>query len=177
MNAAQRLFLERGVAPTTIEQITAAADVAKGTFYLYFPSKEAICAALGDRFGQQLRARIEAAVGQAAPGNWAGKLRAWAAAASAEYLNSIELHDILFYAQPPTREGLVDNVVIDHLAGLLREGAAAGAWTLEDPRLTAVFLFSGLHAAVDDAYLHEGVDRNVLASQLGAIYLRSVGLA
>ena len=39
MNAAQRLFLEQGVATTTIEQITMGADVAKGTFYLHFSSK------------------------------------------------------------------------------------------------------------------------------------------
>jgi AcrR family transcriptional regulator len=36
MDSALRLFLEQGVAPTTIEQITAGASVAKGTFYLHF---------------------------------------------------------------------------------------------------------------------------------------------
>src|ERR1035438_2043651 len=40
MNAAERLFLSEGVAATTIEQITSAAAVAKGTFYLYFSSKD-----------------------------------------------------------------------------------------------------------------------------------------
>ncbi len=38
MNAALTLFLANGVAPTTIEQITAGADVAKGTFYLHVAS-------------------------------------------------------------------------------------------------------------------------------------------
>jgi AcrR family transcriptional regulator len=176
MNAAQRLFLERGVGPTTIEQITSAADVAKGTFYLYFSSKEQICAALGDRFGRQLLEKIEAAVARLQPGDWRGKLAAWTAAAAEGYLDSIELHDILFYAQPPTREGLVDNVVIDHLAELLRGGVEAGAWTIDDARFAAVFLFSGLHAAVDDAYLREKrVDRGRLAERLEGLCLRAVG--
>jgi len=62
MDAAERLFLEQGVAPTTIEQITDGAGVAKGTFYLYFSSKEDILVALGDRFGAQHLATIKTAL-------------------------------------------------------------------------------------------------------------------
>ena len=38
--AANRLFLERGVAATTVDAICSAADISKGTFYLYFHRKE-----------------------------------------------------------------------------------------------------------------------------------------
>ncbi len=41
---ALRLFSERGVSATTVEDITEAADVGKGTFFNYFPSKEHILA-------------------------------------------------------------------------------------------------------------------------------------
>jgi len=44
IRAALRLFSERGVTATTIEDITNAADVGKGTFFNYFPSKEQIIA-------------------------------------------------------------------------------------------------------------------------------------
>jgi hypothetical protein len=53
------------------------------------------------------------------------------------------------------RDGLVDNIVIDHLAALLEAGVNAKAWSLDDAHFTAVFLFSGLHAVVDDAYINE----------------------
>jgi len=46
--AALALFAERGFAGTTIEQITEKADVGKGTFFNYFPSKEHIFLALGE---------------------------------------------------------------------------------------------------------------------------------
>ena len=156
MSAAERLFLSEGVAATTIEQITSAADVAKGTFYLYFSSKDDVLAALADRFGQKLLEKIKTAVTKEPAENWNGKLETWAAACVAGYLDSIQLHDILFYgSRPAKRDGLVDNIVIDHLAALLEAGVNAKAWSLDDPHFTAVFIFSGLHAVVDDAYLKE----------------------
>ena len=47
--AAMRLFERKGVFDTTVEEITESADVAKGTFFNYFPSKEAILSKLADR--------------------------------------------------------------------------------------------------------------------------------
>ncbi len=42
--AALKLFSERGLATTTVDEIVAVADVAKGTFFNYFRSKEEIFA-------------------------------------------------------------------------------------------------------------------------------------
>ena len=178
MDAAEKLFLEQGVAPTTVEQITDGAGVAKGTFYLYFSSKEDILSALGDRFGAQQLARIKTALAEVAAENWKAKLIAWASACLNGYLDSMQLHDVLFYGfRPPTREGLVRNTVIDHLAELLRDGVSAGAWTIEDPGLTAVFFFSGLHAVVDDAHLKEKrVHRALLTRKTEELILRATGL-
>jgi AcrR family transcriptional regulator len=178
MNAAQRLFLEQGVGPATIEQITSRADVAKGTFYLYFSSKDDILAALRERFAQELLASIEAAIEARPKEDWKGKLATWARSGVAGYLDSMRLHDIVFYeSRPPTRQGLVDNIIIDHLSGLLRDGVDAGAWSIDDPRFTAVFLFSGLHGVVDDACTRQKrVKRRRLARRLEQLCFRSVGL-
>ena len=178
MNAAQRLFLAQGVGPTTIQQITAGAAVAKGTFYLYFKSKEDVRAALGERFAQKHLAGVRHAIAARRDDDWKGKLATWAEACAAGYLDAIRLHDILFYeSRAPTREGLVDNIVIDHLEALLQGGIAAGAWTLDDPRFTAVFLFSGLHGIVDDAYAKEKrIARGPLVAKLQAACLRAAGL-
>ncbi len=178
MDAAQRLFLKQGVGSTTIDHITSGADVAKGTFYLHFPSKEDLLVALGERFAEKHLARITAAITAKSEDDWTGKLAAWAEASAAFYLDSVELHDMLFYeSRSPTRQGLVYNVIIDHLSLLLKAGADGGAWSIDEPRFTAVFLFSGMHGVVDDACLKERrTARSRLVRRLQRICFRAVGL-
>lgn len=176
MDAAQRLFLRHGVGATSVEQITDAAGVAKGTFYLYFSSKDDIRAALGERFARQLLARIEAAIADAPSGDWPGKLDAWARGALMAYLDAIRLHDVLFYeAHPPSRAGATDNIIVDHLTALLRAGKAAGAWSAPDPRVAALFLFSGLHGVVDGARDAKArADRPALSRMVARLCFRAV---
>lgn len=53
-NVALALFLERGFEATTIDEIAAAADVSKRSFFDYFPAKEDVVSAWQDRFGERL---------------------------------------------------------------------------------------------------------------------------
>jgi len=50
--AARRVFAVRGFRGTTIADIAEAAGVALGTIYLYFPSKQAVFAALNEAFNR-----------------------------------------------------------------------------------------------------------------------------
>src|SRR5256886_16678450 len=59
--AALDLFAQRGFAETTVEDITEAADVGKGTFFNYFPSKDHILLAFGEMQLSKLEATIEMA--------------------------------------------------------------------------------------------------------------------
>ncbi len=59
--AALELFAQKGFAETTVEDITEAADVGKGTFFNYFPSKDHILLAFGEMQLGKLEAAIEMA--------------------------------------------------------------------------------------------------------------------
>ncbi|MGZ4106444.1 MAG: TetR/AcrR family transcriptional regulator [Tumebacillaceae bacterium] len=57
---AMKLFQERGFDATTIDMIAEQADVARGTVFLHFPSKEAILAQMGhERFEEIQELRSE----------------------------------------------------------------------------------------------------------------------
>jgi AcrR family transcriptional regulator len=59
--AAMKLFARDGFVETKVESITKAADVAKGTFFNYFPSKEAIVAEMAKRLMMGLSAQADQA--------------------------------------------------------------------------------------------------------------------
>ena len=57
--AALDLFAVKGFADTTVEDITEAADVGKGTFFNYFPSKEHLLVAFSDMQIAKLQAAVD----------------------------------------------------------------------------------------------------------------------
>jgi len=57
--AALRLFAQKGFAETTVGDITEAADVGKGTFFNYFPSKDHILLAFSDMQLGKLEEAVE----------------------------------------------------------------------------------------------------------------------
>jgi AcrR family transcriptional regulator len=57
--AALDLFAVKGFAATTVEDITEAADVGKGTFFNYFPSKEHLLVAFSDMQIAKLQAAVD----------------------------------------------------------------------------------------------------------------------
>ncbi|MBI3724217.1 TetR/AcrR family transcriptional regulator [bacterium] len=58
LDAGLAAFLAEGYAGASIERIAAAADVARGTYYLYFKDKEALFSALLNRFLEPLLAVV-----------------------------------------------------------------------------------------------------------------------
>jgi AcrR family transcriptional regulator len=57
--AALTLFTRKGFVETTVEDITNAADVGKGTFFNHFPSKDHILIAFGDLQLSKLQAAVD----------------------------------------------------------------------------------------------------------------------
>jgi len=126
--AGQALFLAKGIAGTSLDDITQRAGVSKGLFYLYFASKEDLVLALREQFSRDLADRMRAAaeavpvepvpadavptteagpadavsVGEGA--GWADRLDACVRAGLERYRDLHDLHEVLFHhahAAPP----------------------------------------------------------------------------
>lgn len=67
LEAAEGVFGEVGYEAASIAEITRRAGVALGTFYIYFPHKQAVFTELIDELGNRLRAALAAAVDRDAP--------------------------------------------------------------------------------------------------------------
>ena len=66
-NAAKQLFLERGFAATTVEEIARKADVSLRSFFDYFPAKEDVALAWHDEFQSAFIANVLARPAGEAP--------------------------------------------------------------------------------------------------------------
>jgi TetR/AcrR family transcriptional repressor of nem operon len=153
LDAGQDVFVEKGVAASRLEDITSRAGVAKGTFYLYFRSKEDLLAALQERFSQRLADRITRAVEQV--DDWPGKLDACVKALFDDYAAEHDLHDILFahlgnpHDAPDTEPAR--SQLVDAIRDLLAAGVEAGAYDVDDLDTTAILVYSALHGGFDAA--------------------------
>ncbi len=176
MDAAQALFLEKGVVQTTIEQITVAAEVAKGTFYLYFSSKHDVLAALRNRWQATYSANIQAAVDRQRSADWPGKLRAWVGAAVDGYFDTVEIHNLVFHEPVPvSTKGIPLGESTKQLARLLEQGNEANAWAVDDCAFMAAFFFSGFHGSIDyETSKQKPMGRSALVKRLQELMFRTV---
>lgn len=175
LRAAAALFIAKGVGAATIDEIATRAEVAKGTFYLYFTSKEDLVGALRERFVKGFRTRIRDAIEACRPDDWTGRLKSFVGAGIAAYLDDHQLHDVVFHDhRPDQRQMKGDNPLLGDLSSLLAAGTQAGAWSVGHPDLTAIVLFQGLHGAVDDAIERGVLDGSELAENLSALFLKMV---
>ena len=143
--ASEALFLEKGAAATSLDEITSRAGVSKGLFYLYFRSKDDLIAALQDQFSARLADRIRAATDLA--GDWPAKLDACVEAIFDGYRESQDLYEVLFQhgGHVSASHRQTHALVIDAIGDLLAEGVAAGAFDVADPEATAALCWASTH--------------------------------
>lgn len=151
LDAAERLFLDRGFEATTIEQLSEQADVAIGSIYGHFRGKEGVYAALLDR-ALELDARY-CDEGWAAGTDPVGRLLGLGDG----YLRFAREHPGHFrlFRFPPAggpTEGPAARVTtrvservrseVTRMAGAVREAIAAGTVRPVEPERAAVFLWA-----------------------------------
>ncbi|MGC5700875.1 TetR/AcrR family transcriptional regulator [Pseudomonas sp. NFXW11] len=177
MAAAESLFLSQGVEATTISEIVARAEVAKGTFYHYFDSKNDMLAALGQRYTRHFLERLEQALDACAEDDWVGRISSWIRTSVQAYLDSYRLHDIVYPSHHHHDRGNPEkSAILEQLLGILEGGQHAGSWQLAQPGVMASLIYAGVHGATDDVIAAGEADGRVLAEAIVQACLRMLGV-
>ena len=158
LSAGLTLFRSTGFAATTIADIATQAGIAKGTFYLYFDSKDELLGVLWERYVDDLIRKGSEILGDG-DGWWPTMDRLWAvliehAAAHAE------LHRIVYSGADGKARDLCKQSsqrIIDILAAYVHRGAAEGAFQAADVELTARLVYLAAEGLLDDVGGHERV--------------------
>lgn len=122
---------------------------------------------------------IAAARAKRDPADWPAQLAAWLEGGVQGYLDQVELHDVLFHTPDfLPRQRRVDGHMepVRGLVDLLRNGAAAGSWAVDDPEMTAVLLFYAFHGGVDHAIADGRTDVAGLVAELQTFVRRALGI-
>lgn len=149
MRVAAELFIQKGLARATVDDITSAAGVAKGTFYLYFPTKEAIVDALRADFAVDVARELEAVVPPEFPGGWRACTEQLVRRSLDYQIRNADLHRLV--VETPHSHGAGDDSRLHRVSAALRAiidaGIRAGAYRVGDPDATAWLVLDLLHAA------------------------------
>lgn len=175
LDAAEQMFVDKGVAATTVSDITDAAGVAKGTFYLYFGSKEHLVAGLHERLSAGMADIVMQALetiqdaGDVSEVDLVALSDAIVAAIIDFWIDHRALYVSISQAgDSPETARLVaefDERIIQMLELGVRAGNEAGQFSVESPAHAARFLFWGCHGTTHAALVADGpIDRDELVA-------------
>jgi len=153
LKAAKGLFFKQGFAATTMTQIAAAAELGKGTLYLYFQNKEELYISLLVEGMQLLNDIFERTVASIA--GWEEKFTALGWAYYQYSIDYSEFFQISFQFQHGELTASISDELYNRcfqeglkslgtLAGILEEGMAAGDIEKRDPMELTVVLWGSL---------------------------------
>ncbi|MER6001949.1 TetR/AcrR family transcriptional regulator [Nonomuraea sp. NPDC051941] len=146
IDAAIRLLDSGQDVTNWVQAVTAEADAAKGTFYVYFSSWEEMVTAVRDRVLRDYVDRFHRLAESTEPIDWWATLDAECAAAVESIARPGGLHAAVFHSNPAP-EGGPD--IIAAIAKALRRAMDDGAFRQVDPHVAATLLFTVLHSAAD----------------------------
>lgn len=151
---ALEVFAERGYHQTSVSDLVAAAGVARGTFYLYFDSKDAIFLELLDDLTAHLRANIVGVDTSSGAAPLLEQLRATVERILQTVVSNRPLTRIIFreavglHDAVDERLGAFDDELHGYVAGSLRVARQLGAVHVRDPDVSAACVVGSLRELV-----------------------------
>jgi AcrR family transcriptional regulator len=149
--AAMRLFLHRGFDAVTIEDICESADVARGTFFLHFPTKDALLLEYGEQVTAELEEMLRDYRGSAAAA--LRKVLSLLAERASHHADIVRLVVREVMARPLALANATEQSrdLVHLLADIVRRGQTEGEFRRNvEPRLAAAIVTSAYFAIVTE---------------------------
>ena len=158
LSAARAILAEKGFEATTVSEIVARAGVAQGTFYLYFPSKNALIAALNQEMNEHIVAAVRHATFHAQTAAEVVSAGITAAFEQIEHYRDVLhiLHSQVALTQILKQREQQFGVYHHLIADLIRQRQAIGDIDVSIPADVTARLIAGLiNHATDECYLYD----------------------
>ena len=178
VDAAFGVFMDKGVAASSVDHIVEAAGVAKGTFYLYFQTKDDAVNAVAERVAEGVADAVEIDV--ATPGRSPAERLLTLGRSVGQVGTEPRERELIDVLHRPANRAIHDRLaerILDRLiptvGSIVADGIASGQFADQDPRLAAGFVlatFTSLHDLVDS-----GASVERVTSELNAFILRGLG--
>ncbi|HEX2560929.1 helix-turn-helix domain-containing protein [Phenylobacterium sp.] len=170
VEAAERLLQAHG-SRVRVEDVVREAGVAKGTFFLYFPSWDDLLETVRDRLVSEFDAAYPLPTEADGPIDWPALVE-WQAGAFVDFtLSRRGLGEAVFHSDFAERRPLADHGIV-RLAAVIRAGQEAEAFGRVDPEPTARLLFAAIHEAADA--VAAGADRDAMIAALNTLLRRTL---
>jgi AcrR family transcriptional regulator len=179
LEAARKLFSQKGFASTTVADIVREAGVAQGTFYLYFESKAAVVQHLLEMFDQLVQEEAAARVDESQSSGEIIRARVkavfHASAKHADLLRMLFLDPSIGVADLIRSDRTAREERMQTAAQVLRAGMASDNILEMDPNLMARLVFAIVEAAVVEWVLHgSDTDPEEFAEGLAQILIHGI---
>jgi len=192
IRGAARVFGEKGFAAATVAELAEAGEVAKGTFYLYFDSKDHLLGALWaeyvDGFLQSTRAlltereKVQEDEGKCEDGEngaWWATIDLLIRALVDHAVENAALHRIVYSSANAKALELCrasNQRVVDLLCEFVERGAREGVFRASNPTLVCRMLFHAADGLLDDLISRgERVDPEVVVGVVQELTHRGLG--
>jgi AcrR family transcriptional regulator len=178
LQAARTQFAEKGPTATSVADITEAANVGKGTFYLYFDSRDHVVGALWDEFVDGFVNITVELLANAGQESWLELAERMTVELINYDMDHMDIHRMVYSAANADALKMfreANQKILTILRGGIARGVADGAFDVRHPDLTADMLYYAAEGVITDAMLRGGdIDRERLQEAILEVVQRTL---
>ena len=179
LRAARKVFRAKGYDRASVSEMVREAGVAKGTFYLYFPSKRDAAISLRDGLMETMAEAVATAVESRT--SLEDRLESLIAATFKVARKNADLFKLAFIGADETHSEMHSESpehasVLRVITDLFRDAVDAGEMERMDPEIAARLALGLLRQSVIEAYVFSGAEEsNQIEQGVSALLLNALG--